>query len=401
MKEIAVLGAGFQGVCIALELARLGRRTTLFDRESFALTQAGVANEGKIHLGFVYANEPDRSTADALIEGALAFDEPVRRWAGLESLEPILSTPYVYGVQADTMVDADAIDRHFAHIADKIAGRNYLGAKIAAPYRRLDQAALAGLFDDGLTTAGFVTEERAVAPEKLAERLRAAVAAEPLIEWRPGCAVEAVQADGDGFAISYAAGGETRRETFSHVVNCLWTDRARVDATLGLAPQCVYYHRYKAGLRFSLADGGPEIPSATFLLGPYGDAVNFGGGDYYLSWYPVGMLASSQALAPPDWRKLAEQAAEQGVVERTVAATARLLPALRGREAEIIAAARIVGGAIVAAGASDIDDPGSRLHRRIDIGVRSHGRYHSVDPGKYSMAPYYAVETARRLTAQG
>ena len=400
MKQVAVLGAGFQGVCIALELARQGWDVLLFDKENSQITQAGIVNEGKIHLGFVYANEPCHSTADVLIEGALRFDEPVRRWAGLESLEPLLSTPYLYGVQADTMVEADMIERHFDHIGARIAGRSYLGVPLSVPWRRLDRIELENWFDNRLTTAAFVTEERAVDPEKLANRLRAAVAAEPRIEWRGGCAVESVAADGPRFVVSYHDGQGRRRETVPHVVNCLWTDRARVDSTLGLPPQWGFYHRYKAGVRFSLSGDEAATPSATFLLGPYGDAVNFGGGDYYLSWYPAGMLATSRELAPPDWRGLGASAVRQGVIEQTVAAAARLLPAVQGREADVVAAARVAGGTIVAAGDSDIMDHDSRLHRRIDIGVRSFGGYHSVDPGKYSMAPYFALQTVERLTGE-
>jgi hypothetical protein len=37
------------------------------------------------------------------------------------------------------------------------------------------------------------------------------------------------------------------------------------------------------------------------------------------------------------------------------------------------------------------------LHQRHDIGVMSVGSYHSVDPGKLSMAPYFAEICADRI----
>jgi hypothetical protein len=57
----------------------------------------------------------------------------------------------------------------------------------------------------------------------------------------------------------------------------------------------------------------------------------------------------------------------------------------------------VAGGFIFAWGSADIDDIGSELHQRFDIGVRSYGRYHSIDTGKYCMAPLYALEVARRV----
>jgi hypothetical protein len=54
---------------------------------------------------------------------------------------------------------------------------------------------------------------------------------------------------------------------------------------------------------------------------------------------------------------------------------------------------------IVAWGETDIYDPGSELHRRYEIGVTSAGRYHSIDPGKLTMAPFFAEQCAQRIIA--
>jgi hypothetical protein len=53
----------------------------------------------------------------------------------------------------------------------------------------------------------------------------------------------------------------------------------------------------------------------------------------------------------------------------------------------------------VAWGKTDIDDPQSELHKRYEIGIHSRCRYHSVDPGKLTMAPYFAEECAARILA--
>ena len=59
----AVLGAGLAGSCVALELTDAGFEVALFDRAEQPLTRASAANEGKIHLGLVYANDPSGRTA--------------------------------------------------------------------------------------------------------------------------------------------------------------------------------------------------------------------------------------------------------------------------------------------------------------------------------------------------
>jgi 2-polyprenyl-6-methoxyphenol hydroxylase-like FAD-dependent oxidoreductase len=60
---IAVLGAGLQGTCIALELARRGFDVDLLDQDLEPLNRASLRNEGKIHLGFVYAKDATLRTA--------------------------------------------------------------------------------------------------------------------------------------------------------------------------------------------------------------------------------------------------------------------------------------------------------------------------------------------------
>ena len=55
--RVAVLGGGMQGCCCALALAARGARVTIYDRNDRLLSRAAIANEGKIHLGYMYAND--------------------------------------------------------------------------------------------------------------------------------------------------------------------------------------------------------------------------------------------------------------------------------------------------------------------------------------------------------
>ncbi|PYR72438.1 MAG: FAD-binding oxidoreductase, partial [Acidobacteria bacterium] len=53
--QVAVLGAGLQGSCVAMELASAGISVDLFDKNDRCMSQASAQNEGKIHLGYLYA----------------------------------------------------------------------------------------------------------------------------------------------------------------------------------------------------------------------------------------------------------------------------------------------------------------------------------------------------------
>jgi hypothetical protein len=85
------------------------------------------------------------------------------------------------------------------------------------------------------------------------------------------------------------------------------------------------------------------------------------------------------------------------VLAGTLRGLADIMPSLRGLDADSLPEARVKGGVIVAWGETDICDPHSELHRRYEIGVTSLGRFHSVDPGKLTMAPYFAELCAERI----
>ena len=78
--DILVLGAGLQGTGVALELARRRIPVTLVDQDPRPLNRASLRNEGKIHLGFIYANDRSLGTAFLQLEGALRFRGIVESW---------------------------------------------------------------------------------------------------------------------------------------------------------------------------------------------------------------------------------------------------------------------------------------------------------------------------------
>src|SRR5438067_11623055 len=110
--RVAVLGAGLQGACIAMELADAGVHVDLYERNAECLAEASSHNEGKIHLGYVYANDRTLETARTMIRGAAAFSALLRRWLGTELDMVPVSRPFRYAVHRDSMLTVDDVARH-------------------------------------------------------------------------------------------------------------------------------------------------------------------------------------------------------------------------------------------------------------------------------------------------
>src|SRR6478735_7407069 len=81
--HIAVLGAGGVGACTALEIASRGHSVDIYERDREPVMRATRINEGKVHQGFVYANDPSGRTAELMARGALAFSACLSRWIDL------------------------------------------------------------------------------------------------------------------------------------------------------------------------------------------------------------------------------------------------------------------------------------------------------------------------------
>src|SRR5262249_4319111 len=78
--RVGVLGGGLQGCCTALALAERGAGVILFDKNDALLSRAAVANEGKIHLGYMYSGDSTLSTTKTMMTGALSFAPFLERY---------------------------------------------------------------------------------------------------------------------------------------------------------------------------------------------------------------------------------------------------------------------------------------------------------------------------------
>jgi glycine/D-amino acid oxidase-like deaminating enzyme len=401
--KIAVIGGGIQGCLAAIELELRGHQIVLFERDQALMMGASRWNEGKIHLGYLFAKDPSLRTTQTLIDGATRFAPLMRRYLERDMDFIPRSNGFVYAVHRASMVSAETVGGHLARAhtlvdeALSCAGRDYLGERmLSAP--RPSAPGKSGL-EQTLVAGAYLTQEVSIDSAALAGAITERVLASPSIRSLMARTIASISRDDDGrFTLAEVSGA--RHGPFDHVVNAAWDGRLALDESLGYAQTHPWLHRLKVALH---GEGLPRVdglPTVTFVLGPFGDVVHLGNGKLYLSWYPVSRIASYGSVAPPRHDQEIEAARRSGVAGKVFERLSELVPALATVDhggADFV----LNGGYIFAWGRTDIDDAASELHLRYDIGVHSDRGYHSIDTGKLTMAPLFAQTVGERIGPLG
>ena len=188
--SVGVLGGGLQGCCTALALAERGLTVVLFDRRHGLLERTAVANEGKIHLGYMYAGDPTLSTARMMMEGALAFAPFMQRYLGLPIDALGTSIPAAYVVHRDSQHSAQFVTAYMAEVHRLVmqaaTGRElaYFGFDLSTPPRLWTAQQRDAAFNSEMALTVLDTQEVAINPVTLAAALRTCVSEHPRIETR-------------------------------------------------------------------------------------------------------------------------------------------------------------------------------------------------------------------------
>ncbi|GAA1055552.1 hypothetical protein GCM10017608_29760 [Agromyces luteolus] len=395
-RRVAVLGAGIMGSATAIELARRGLDVTLIDREPAPMSATSRWNEGKIHLGFLYGADPTTATAEHILPGSLVFGDRARELIGAELDGHVTREDDLYLLHRDSVVDADTMRRKFEAIGALVRrhpdAARYLVDVSDARVAELAPDELSAIAGDDVV-AGFRVPERSVDTRWFADRLAASVADEPRVTLRAGTTVvgaEPLRSVDGAWRIRTADGDD---EVADVVVNALWNGRLPIDVTAGVDPEPPWTHRFRLCV-FVRTRTPQRVASALVAVGPFGDVKNYTDRDFYLSWYPEGLVAEGGELEL-DVPALPTGVDAEAFVERVRSALGRLIPGI-GSILDDAEETLVHGGFVFAQGRGALDDPRSDLHRRDRFGVRRLGTYHSVDTGKYSTAPWSA-----RILAEG
>lgn len=396
------MGAGLTGSLVALALAREGVDVVLLEQDHLPMNRASLRNEGKIHLGLVYANDRSLSTARLMLEGALSFWPILENLLGDAVREVGISTPFAYLVAHDSLLTADEIQGYYEQLQstyeELLTDRsNYLGTRPERLFRSMHQHEWQSMFSPSVVSHAFETAELSIDCDDLAGIVRRAVASSDWIDLRLSHQLEEVTKVSSG----YTLGGKNTFGTFTltveQVANCTWERRAAIDQQVGMEPADDLLHRLKYRVIASLPDALQGGPSATMVLGKYGDVVVRPNDTVYLSWYPAAVLGWTNEVEPPkSWdapcRGEVEPALQIQLADAVILAITDWYPHVAEARPLIVDA-----GAIVARGVTDIDVSDSALHCRTQVGVTSMDGYHSVGSGKLTTSPLFAIQAASRV----
>lgn len=379
--DVLVVGGGILGCLTALHCARQGLSTLLIDREPQLWSRASLHNEGKVHLGLVYA-AGSAATRHAMLRDAVAFAPQVDAALGTRvDWAAVTTDTFHYVVMPTSLLGVDALaavyrDLNEAYIA--LGAPAYLG-------ERLDVLAeLAPAVDDASGLPSFPTRERAVDPIALRALVVDAIERDPLITTEVGRHAETMTSFDAHVETSIRGDEHPGLVTSSVAIDCRWESQGvGIRGYVG-APRNL---RVKAALRARTAE---TLRTRTLVAGPFGDVVQHR--DYsYLSWYPVARVHHEFGAEPsPAAHAALQEATTERVMRGQLAALAAggWIP----DDLEVIDA---VAGFIVGEGQRDIDDPRSSLHDRAGAGVVAHGRVLLPQSLKFTSAPAAAAQTAR------
>lgn len=396
-EHAIVLGAGVQGICAALALDVRGYRVTLVDRMPDCMMRASIVNEGKIHLGFVYANDASFRTSGLMLQAALTFANQVQALlGGTVDWSCLRSLPYTYAILRESILSLEQIIERYHQLQyeyEKLrasSGLDYLGTMPERLWRETPHARIRALLNPGRIAALVETVEVALDLPRFRLILRDALEHRS-IERLYSHTVNEVSRRSAGFTVEGVRDdGLAWKREGAVVVNCLWDGRLAVDRQMGIVPRRKWVYRLKYGLHGDLPPALARLTSLTLVLGPFGDIVVKPDVKTYFSWYAKSLRGWSHALTPPaDWRRPIKRAGEDHEADALAGEILNgfepYIPGIAQSQVHTISA-----GTNFSWGETDIDDPQSELHERYDIGVHAYDGYFSIDTGKFTCAPLFA-----------
>jgi hypothetical protein len=396
MKEkIIVMGAGIQGICCALALSHLNVHITIIDKTHEPLLRSGLRNEGKIHLGFVYANDNSFRTASLMLRSALQFSPLMESFFQRKiDWQPLRSRKFNYLILNETLLPAQKILEHYERLQKEYqlindSSLHYIGARPMRLWEEKDLA-IEGLNRTAVSHC-IPTEEVALDLTEFRKLLLQEIAKRKNISFAGGHSINEIKKTSYGYSVN---GNNTKLERWSFdcglLINCLWENRLLFDQQLGIEQSRKWMYRLKNRILGKAPSSIARLNSFTCVLGAFGDIVNYTDQLTYLSWYPACMSGWSSELTTPDaWENACNGQIKlednRAWVNKALKELDHLFPGMI--DFEVL---QIDGGIIFTWGKTDIIDMQSELHNRYEIGVQQYDDYFSIDTVKFTSAPLFA-----------
>lgn len=388
------------GCCTALMLARKGIDVTLVDAAAEPFQGASRWNEGKIHLGYLYAADRGFRSARHFLSGSLSF-RPLVEQLLESSIEPTIGQRSdIFLCHRDSVVDVQS-QWAYLQAVDKLVGEHPDAANYLLDSRHCQSSKIATKEIGNLTNhediiGGFNVPEHSVSTNTIADMFVNALNNEPRINQVMNCRVTSVCSTNSHGHESWKIVDSTGESgNFDILINALWEGKLAIDKSAGLELPFEWSHRYRRAL-FIQTSKLLDVPSTIITTGAFGDIKNYDGHEFYLSWYPSGLSAYGTGICPPAVPRLDSTERDQ-LVSKIFSNLADYLPKVR-RIQKYLDTCRLEGGWVFAAGRGELSSPKSTLHRRDEFGISQLGGYFSVDTGKYGSAPWLAKRLADLIT---
>ncbi len=185
-ERVIVLGAGIQGACVALALQHRGHSVTLVEQAPDCMLRTSLRNEAKIHLGFVYANDPYLKTPLLLLNAGMSFAALIEEWLGGNiAWQEFKARPFTYVVALDSLLSPSDILSSYEQLQTRYSemgrskGTNYLGDSPMTFWRQTQLSTLSGLINRDLALASVETVETAIDLVAFRDLIRSALIDSP------------------------------------------------------------------------------------------------------------------------------------------------------------------------------------------------------------------------------
>lgn len=401
-KWATVIGGGVQGCTIALKLNSQGYNVNIVDRNGDLFMGASLNQEGKVHTGMIYALDDTMKTAHKIIEDAVLFAPYIEELVGKEiNWHSLSSPPFHYLVHHESLISADALRCRYTEYEEIFTRRlrdssnHYLGERSMAYFRKVE---LPEPINSELFSACFLSCERAVDPKSIGNILVAAIRSRPNIRVFLNHEVHGIKRTINGFDLCCRTPEEQNCMVSSDIViNSSWDQKRYLDSMLGISYIDPWSLRYKIGFILE-KQRMSKLPTFVIVQGPFGDFVEFPNQDYtYFSWYPSCRIGVTNKIqVPENWKDLQNRQFDgipmKDIKDQSLSALRMIMPELTFK------ISGIKGGTIVAYGEKEIDQIGSKLHKRSEVAVTEHDGYFSINSSKFTSAPNNAFKLGRILS---
>ena len=386
--SVVVLGAGFAGASVALELAALGHSVLLVDRNARPLARTHRRHVGKIELGFADALPVANAGSAHSVDAALAFGATMARWLDA----PVTtSMPFQYWIRDNEDAIGAFVGR--CESIDKLCIER-LNSDPEASYLELRPERFwtppCGIHDPvgGERYRIFETEERAIDTDILALRLADRIHDDPEIRFEGNVEVGSVERTDDGFRVVGERFGRVWSAEAAILVNATQHNRTALDQCLGIATEGTWLRRVQVRLIVRLPQSWVHMHSITLPTPPFGDVVVRGDGTAYVSWIPAEGTIDDTTIA--EWtRSKPDVGTAFELSQRVLADYDTVLPGFAAAQTlQVDCTPKLI--------ASKQDSQ----EENASLGYTDHEGYVTLDPGTLTTGTYRGVNLARAVAAK-